>query len=398
MKSWLMGAFAAVALFTGSAYPQIRELPSPAGPGSGQPNLTVAANGRAFLSWIEALGEGRFALRFSVRDAAGWSEPHVIAEGSNWFVNWADFPSMLALPDGSLAAHWLVRSGPGSYAYDVNIARSFDGGKTWGKPIVPHRDGTPTEHGFVSMFAAPSGGLAAVWLDGRETKPEADDHDQGGGDMTLRYATMGREGTLGEEAALDTRVCDCCQTSAAMTTEGPVVVYRDRSDRELRDISISRLQGGRWSEPRTVFKDGWEISGCPVNGPSIAASGRRLAVTWFTAADDVERVKLAFSDDAGASFGEPIVVDDGKPLGRVETLLLDDGSALVCWLEWLPEGGEIRMRRIRANGTRDPAITVAPSGTARSNGFPQLARAGDQLILAWTADRVLTATMTLPEN
>jgi hypothetical protein len=297
-----------------------------------------------------------------------------------------------------LAAHWLVRSGPGSYAYDVNIARSFDGGKTWGKPIVPHRDGTPTEHGFVSMFAAPSGGLAAVWLDGRETKPEADDHDQGGGDMTLRYATMGREGTLGEEAALDTRVCDCCQTSAAMTTEGPVVVYRDRSDRELRDISISRLQGGRWSEPRTVFKDGWEISGCPVNGPSIAASGRRLAVTWFTAADDVERVKLAFSDDAGASFGEPIVVDDGKPLGRVETLLLDDGSALVCWLEWLPEGGEIRMRRIRANGTRDPAITVAPSGTARSNGFPQLARAGDQLILAWTADRVLTATMTLPEN
>ena len=147
-----------------------------------------------------------------------------------------------------------------------------------------------------------------------------------------------------------------------------------------------------------MFKDGWEISGCPVNGPSIAASGRRLAVAWFTAANDVSRVKLAFSDDAGASFAEPVVVDDGKPLGRVETLLLDDGSALVCWLESKPEGGEIRLRRIRRDGTREPAITVAPSGTARSNGFPQLARAGGQLILAWTADRVMTATIALPGN
>jgi hypothetical protein len=37
---------------------------------------------------------------------------------------------MVALPDGSLAAHWLVKSGSGTYAYDVNISRSFDGGKT----------------------------------------------------------------------------------------------------------------------------------------------------------------------------------------------------------------------------------------------------------------------------
>ena len=92
------------------------------------------------------------------------------------------------------------------------------------------------------------------------------------------------------------------------------------------------------------------------------------------------------------------MVDDRKPLGRVEALLLDDGSALVCWLEGTPEGGEIRLRLIRRDGTREPGITVAPSGTARSNGFPQLAREGGQLILAWTADRVMTATIALPGN
>jgi hypothetical protein len=182
-----------------------------------------------------------------------------------------------------------------------------------------------------------------------------------------------------------------------MTADGPVVAYRDRSDGELRDIAVVRLRDGRWSEPRTVHADGWEISGCPVNGPSIAASGRRLAVAWFTAANDVPRVKLAFSDDAGASFSEPVVVvDDGAPLGRVETLLLDDGSALVCWMESTPEGGAIRLRRVRAGGQRDAAITIASSGTARSNGFPQLARAGELLIIAWTGDRVMTASMPLP--
>jgi len=44
---------------------------------------------------------------------------------------------------------------------------------------------------------------------------------------------------------LDTRVCECCQTSVAMTAEGPVVVYGDCSEaeKEIRDISIVRLEG-----------------------------------------------------------------------------------------------------------------------------------------------------------
>ena len=157
MNRLRIGVIASFLLFPISVLAQTRELPSPAGAGSGQPNLTVSPDGRAHLSWIERLGEGRFSLRFATLEKTApekyeWSSPRVIAEGSNWFVNWADFPSMIALPDGSLAAHWLVRSGTGTYAYDVNISRSFDGGKTWSKPFVPHRDGTQTEHGFVSLF------------------------------------------------------------------------------------------------------------------------------------------------------------------------------------------------------------------------------------------------------
>ena len=396
----LMSLSVGLSLLCVAGLAQVRELPSPAGQGSGQPNLTVSPNGRVYLSWIERLGEGRFSLRFAVQERDQWSTPQVIAEGANWFVNWADFPSMIALPDGSLAAHWLVKSGSGTFDYDVTIARSFNGGKTWGKPFVPHRDGVKAEHGFVSLFAAKDGNLAAVWLDGREMKPGAgdgnQDHGHGHGEMTLRYVKIKRDGTLTDEAVLDTRVCECCQTSAAMTADGPVVVYRDRSEQELRDTSIVRLRDGKWSQPQAVFKDGWQLNGCPVNGPSVAASGRRVAVAWYTGANDKPRVKLAFSSDAGASFSEPVTVDDGNPAGRVETLLLADGSALVCWLEKLPGGGEVRVRRVRPDGKSDPAMIVSGTGTARSNGFPQMARVGKTLVFAWTGARVLTAVLPLP--
>ncbi|HEX2489572.1 MAG TPA: sialidase family protein [Blastocatellia bacterium] len=399
MKRLLISVVASLCVFSTTSA-QIRELTSPAGTGSGQPNLAVSPDGRVYLSWIERLGEGRFSLRFAALEKGGWSTPRVIAEGSNWFVNWADFPSMVALPDGSLAAHWLVKSGPGTYEYDVTISRSFDGGKTWGKPFIPHRDGVKAEHGFVSLFAAKDGSLAAVWLDGREMKPAEGGHDHGRGDMTLRYVKIKRDGALVDDAALDTRVCECCQTSAAMTAEGPVVVYRDRSEaeKEIRDISVVRLKGDKWSAPSPVFQDGWQLNGCPVNGPAVAAAGRRVAVAWFTGADKTPRVKLAFSNDAGETFGQPVAVDGGNPTGRVDVLLLDDGGALVCWLEKLPEGGAVRVRRVRPDGKLDEAVTVAPSGTARSNGFPQMVRAGGELIFAWTGGRVFTAALALPQK
>jgi hypothetical protein len=376
---------------------QVRELPSPASATSGQPNLTVDKKGRVYLSWIDRLNEGRVALRFAMKEGTRWSAPQTIAEGTNWFVNWADFPSLLVLPDGSLAAHWLAKSGAGTYAYDVNIARSFDQGKTWGKPITPHRDGTQTEHGFVSLLPTPDGSLSAIWLDGREmaTGNPALNSDHGHGNMTLRYAMLRKNGTLEQEALLDAKVCECCQTSAALTSQGAVVAYRDRSDQELRDISIVRWQNGQWSEPKPVFRDGWQINGCPVNGPAIAAAENQVAVAWFTGANNKSQVKLAFSDDAGATFGQPIIIDDGNPAGRVDVLLLKDGSALVCWLEKLANGGEIRVRRVTREGKPTASITVAPSGTARSSGFPQMIRSGNSIVFAWTSNRILTAEMTL---
>ena len=186
------------------------------------------------------------------------------------------------------------------------------------------------------------------------------------------------------------------------TSEGAIVVYRDRSEKEIRDISVVRFSKGRWTEPRTLTTDGWEIQGCPVNGPSVSADARRVAVAWHTAAKEIPRVKVVFSSDAGASFGQPIQVDEATPVGRVDVVLLTDGSALVSWLERTSKGGEVKVRRVRPDGSRDHAVTVAESTAARASGFPQIVRAGNEIIFAWTGpgtpSRVRTALGRLSEK
>lgn len=364
----------------------IRAGESPTNGDSREPELNATHDGRIILSWVEKIGDKRYALRAAARDEMGWGEGRTVAEGENWFVNWADFPSVVALRDGSLAAHWLVKSGSGTYAYNVNISRSKDGGKTWSKPIVPHRDNTQTEHGFVSLISLPDGRLGAVWLDGRNMKnmKEGDEHAPASESMTLRYAAIDADGKLSEEAQLDERVCECCQTSAALTDEGPIAVYRDRSQSEVRDIYFARQINGGWGSPQPVHVDNWEISGCPVNGPSVAADGRRVVVAWFTAAADTPHVKVAFSHDAGATFSSPLQVDDGEASGRVDALVLPDGSALVCWLAGNVEGGAIKVRRVRADGTLGPAAVIAKTDISRSSGFPRMARLGNDVHFAWT--------------
>jgi len=381
----------------------VRQLETPAAAGSGEPNLAVAPDGRVLLSWIEPAGENQHSLRYAARPKAGaWSEPQTIAIGSGWFVNWADFPSLAALPDGTLFAHWLAKSGAGTYAYDVRIALSRDGGKSWTDSIVPHRDGTQTEHGFVSMSPASSQAMGLVWLDGRKTVGAAHEGHGGQAEMSLVHSTFDRQGRLGPETVLDGRVCDCCQTDAAVAEGATVVVYRDRSEKEVRDMSVVRFVDGRWSEPRPLAHDGWEINGCPVNGPAVAAAGREVAAAWFTAANEKSRVSVAFSQDSGATFGPAVAVDDGRPLGRVDVVFLAKGVALVSWLEQAEKGTELRVRQVSPDGTRGQALTVADSSAARSSGFPRMVASGGEVILAWRdaaePPKVRTGVLTWTES
>jgi hypothetical protein len=378
---------------------EIVQMTSPTGPGSAQPQLTVSARG-VLLSWIERSGDVA-SLKFSELKGQAWTPARTVASGRNWFVNWADVPSVLRLADGSLYGHWLQKSGPDTYAYDVRLARSTDDGKTWAPSFTPHADGTQTEHGFASLFQMPGAGLGLVWLDGRAMKAGHGEHGGGGGDMSVRAAIYNAAGKQVSDAAVDLRVCECCPTAAAVTADGPIVAYRDRSPSEIRDIYVSRLVAGKWTEPVPVHRDNWQIAACPVNGPALSANGKNVALAWFTAKGDQGHTYLALSSDSGKSFGKPVQLDDASALGRVDVALLDDGSAAATWIEFADGKAQFRMRHVTATGERSPAVTVVGLAANRSSGYPRMAQAGGELIFAWTESgtptKVMTARVAVPK-
>jgi len=391
----------------------ITPLKSPARGESAQPQLSSSEHG-VILSWIERAGptatlkfsrlRADVALRATARQAgSAWSEARSVASGDDWFVNWADVPSVIALADGTLAAHWLQKSGSGTYAYDVRLSFSKDEGKTWTQPVTPHHDGTQTEHGFASLVPMPSGrgGLGLVWLDGRAMKATPGGHGgHGGGDMSLRFAAFDRDGKQTAETAVDTRVCECCPTAAAITADGVIAAYRDRSTQEVRDIHVARLENGKWSEPVAVHDDDWKIPACPVNGPMLSARGRNVAIAWYTMKNEKGHAQVAFSKDGARSFGAPIVLADADTIGRVDVALLDDGSAVASWIEVVDTRAEFKIRRVDPAGRKSASITVAQLDAGRSSGYPRIAQHGDELVFAWTARdnglKVQTAVAKLP--
>jgi hypothetical protein len=386
--------FSMIALFSVFVVGGVSPADPPVGNGGMAPNLSAAHDG-VLLSWLEPVPDepGAMRMRFARFADGEWTRPRTIAQRSDFFANWADVPSLTQSSGGWLLAHWLQKSGPATYAYDVMLARSDDGGETWRELGAAHDDGTQTEHGFVSAVRE-GDGIRLFWLDGREmASPEGEDdvgHGHGAGDMALRTALIAD--TIGESTVLDPRVCECCNTSAAITSDGPIIAYRDRDRGDVRDISIVRRardrngEGGPggWTKPATIHDDSWGISGCPVNGPAVDAAGRDVVAVWYTASRFEPRVLAAWSTDGGATFGIPIVIDAEKPLGRVDVALDDDGHAIICWLAAGGEKAEVRLARLSSDGTVATRTTVAETGSGRTAGFPKIAQAGHGWLVVWT--------------
>ena len=367
---------------------RIEPIPSPAGTHSRTPHLTTDGRGTVYLSWLSEPDAGGAALQYASWDGQAWSNPEHIASGGDWFVNWADFPSLAVDADGRKVAHFLQRNrGDAPYAYDVRLTRAS--GNSWSAPVTPHRDNTPSEHGFVSMIPWDDGETFVAWLDGRNTAAAMEDHSAmaghgAGGAMTLRAGWLRADGTMRDVQELDGRTCDCCQTDAVRVGDDIVVAYRDRSETEVRDVSIIRWHDGAWSQPKSVAVDGWEIAGCPVNGPALAAREGRVAAAWYTSAEQGPTVLVALSDDAGASFGSPIALDEGRPLGRLDAVMMRDGTTLVSWLELRENDAALLVRAVLPDGTVREPVHVASTSAARSSGFPRMTATPDGAMIAWT--------------
>lgn len=343
-----------------------------------QADLAAAPDGSLLLSWVEGEGDAR-RLRFARERGGRWSAPLTIATG-DWFGNPVDTPHLRQTPDGALWATWMRKGPGGGHARDVVIARSADGGRSWSAPAPVHRDATATEHGFVSLWPVGRDRLGVAWLDGRAKAGAA----HGEGAQMLRSATFDARLRAQGEGAVDAKVCDCCHTDVALTPRGPLLVYRDRSDTEVRDIRAVHLAGVK-PTPRDVHRDGWTMPGCPVNGPAVAAEGMRVATAWYTAAGGEPEVRMALSGDGGERFAAPITLDRGTAvLGRVD-VVVQGGRSTAAWLREDATSQSLWIASV-SGSTRAPVpqriATLA--GRGRGTGMPRLVARGDALHLVWT--------------
>ena len=359
-----------------------------AGTQASTPSLAVDPARGLVLTWQSRQGK-QSSLNFALLSAEGRElRRGVIASGSDWFVNWADFPSLVVLDNNDWVTYWLQKSAPDTYAYDLRVLRSSNGGGRWGSALTPHDDGTPTEHGFASMLPLGDSRVQLLWLDGRHAREAVDGHAAGHaeeGPMTLRGATIDWRGRVLDPVELDARTCSCCQTDVARIGDRALLVYRDRSESEIRDIYlIERGSDGAWSAPQRVHEDHWKIAACPVNGPAIAASGARALVAWPTQAsgDLAVRYRVRVGDD-----WLPMQTLEQSPqtVGRVDVAADADGGFALSWLGGASRGGSaLKLARLDADGKLLQTLEVVALEAGRSTGNPRLAWYRDVHYLTWT--------------
>ncbi len=380
----LAAALGLIAIKSLRAAKPAADIPVPAAAGAMGPSLVRAPDGKPWLSWLEPAGPDAWAMKVSrfEEKTRGWSAPRTVVQGTNLMANWADFPQLAVARDGRLTAVWFVDNpahhaaagdghhGPG---YRAIYSSSADDGATWSPDLPVSDEALAVE--FVALQPLADGRMLAAWLDGRNH-----------GRMALYTRVLdGRPGP-GPDTPVDGSVCDCCQLSFVPSADGgALLAYRGRTKEEIRDIQLAHFDGKTWTRMGPLHADDWKIAGCPVNGPQLAATGDRIGAVWFTAAGDQSRVLARVSADGGQTFGPVARVDLGRPLGRVDTVLLADGTLVLSWLEMTGsetgKAGGIYFRTLSPAGELSVPQLVAPSSTSRMSGFPRIIPLGGRQVL-----------------
>jgi hypothetical protein len=395
----------------------VASLSSPAGPRALGASFTTAPDGTLWLSWVEAAeanamaaaskkpGEHHHAaepaakddkaasppntLKFSTYDATArtWATARTIASRPDIPLSSADFPLVAIDGRGVATAVWTDGHG------GALVTTSTDRGATWSTPTPWTTDTAGVEK--FSFVRLADGRVLAAWLDSRNRK--------NGAKAQQLFARI--LGDPASDALVDPSVCDCCQTTlTAFPDGGALLAYRGRTEGEVRDIRTARFRGKEWDDPRPLNNDDWRIAACPINGPRLASDGGRVAVTWYTGADNDPRVLASYSPDAGTRFLLPLRLDRGKPVGHVDTMILHDGAILATWLE---TDGSLWLRRISPDFAADEPVSLAPAGTISPKTNPRVSLLRDyaggtapvQFAITFAAtDSLRTLLVTVPEG
>lgn len=290
-----------------------------------------------------------------------------IVKSKQMLINWADIPKFCASGDLWVAA-WPQILSANAHGYGLQYSYSTDKGKTWSAPAWLHSSRKGPEYGFISMTPTKDGEIAAIWLDSNEMETSED------GNMNLFYRTITASG-LGPEITIDDMVCDCCATSLVNIDGKLLAAYRNKDTKQIRDIETRKFVNGKWEKANLVHPDGWEIHGCPVNGPVMDHRKKLTAIAWHTGAKGAMRTQLGISQDGGKTFTKKVVISE-KSLGRVDCKFVSDDRVAVSWLGTDDKEESKVMVAVYQIGKEltpvIPKFELETTSEGRSSGFPRI--------------------------
>jgi len=376
MRRICLSLLAAAALPAFGQTYKVEALANPSAASSLQGNWSATPDGSPLLSWVEPSKTGSYVLKYAVLHGSKWSEPQTVAANRHFFHHPAEIPEVIEVSDKQWMAHWVEMPNEANEAEFVYVSSSTDG-VHWTPPVMAHKDRSQVEHGLASMAVSATGEISVFWLE----TPMGED-----GPGYLMRTVVDATGKELKEERLDDDVCNCCPTAVARTSKGLAVAYRDHTAGDIRDIAVIRLENGKWTPSKIVHADNWKLNACPTNAAAIAAQGDRVAVGWYTGAQNSPRVQVAFSTDAGATFGNPVRLSTGHAFGYTSLALADDGGALVSWLEDGPSNTQVMVRAVTAAGAPGPVVKVAEGGRS-ALGYPRVFHSAAGTFIAWGAEK-----------
>ena len=224
----------------------------------------------------------------------------------------------------------------------IVFCTSADGGNTWTQPTPVHADKAPNiVRGFFDATVLANGEIGVAYLNDIQGKAHQRD---------LRFVTS-TNGRFSTERILDPFVCECCNISLLVDPKGALhMYYRENAD-NIRDIAklISTDNGATFSKPQILFKDNWQINGCPHSGPTSSAGTGSPLIAWFSGSQDSPGIRVVTQEGKRL-----FVLDD--PTAKNAYLVSAPKSSVLLWEQSQPlESGPVSVIAFKSiNGEGNP--------------------------------------------
>lgn len=361
-----------------------------------------------------ASGDGATDLFLATSGDGGrrFSEPRRVNDAPGDVNVYGEQPPRVALGTGTPApvyVTWTSANEERKLSF-LRFARSLDGGRAFEPAATLHSPELSGSRGWHSLFVAPAGQVHAVWLDARplpgkvsasrserllsRIAPSAHAHEHPAGMGLYRLAWDG--GPPPEARRLFEPVCECCKTTMAIGSDGSVyAAWRHIYPDNYRDIAfaVSRDGGARFADPVRVHDDGWQIDGCPDDGPSMVVDAKdRVHLIWPTVIQEKMDMGIFYASTGdGSSFSPraPLPVAGGMDPSHPQLALDGSGLLVAVWDEVIDEKRRIVMARAvpasdGATSWSEPQLLDDPAEGA-SASYPVAAATGTGVLVAWTS-------------